>query len=668
MIHKNTSIRIVLYLAIAVCTSHQAFAKVVIPAIFSDNMVLQQKDSAPLWGKANKDKTIRISTSWNSKTYTTQADAAGNWNLKVATPAAGETPYTITFDDGEPLILKNVLIGEVWVCSGQSNMEMPLEGWGKINNYKQEIANANYPNIRLLQVEKATSTVPLQDVKVENGGWQPCSPETVANFSAIAYFFARNIYQNQHIPIGLIHTSWGGTIAEAWTSGASLKQMPAFSPAVEQMEKGPSDPAALKAQYQQQYSAWQQQLLAKDAGYADGKPAWATTGIKDAAWKSMQLPANWETAGLPDFDGVVWFRKSINLPASMAGKELTLKLGPVDDNDITWFNGVEIGRTQGWDKPRTYTVPANLVKTGENVVTVRIVDAAGGGGLYGKPEQLALSGPGNKTIALAGNWRYKVGMAASEMPAMPQAPEGPNRPTVLYNAMIHPLLPYAIRGAIWYQGESNADRAYQYQQLFPLLIADWRKNWGRGDFPFYFVQLANFMDVAAEPGESEWAELREAQLKTLTLPNTGMAVAIDIGEAGDIHPKNKQEVGRRLALIARAKVYGEKIPYSGPVFQSYKTESSKIRITFQHTNGGLKVKDGTALKGFAISGVDKKFYWADARIEGNDVVVSSPEVSTPVAVRYDWANNPVGNLYNGAGLPASPFRTDNWPGITVAKQ
>ncbi|MBF9252861.1 9-O-acetylesterase [Pontibacter sp. 172403-2] len=668
MISKTTYIRIALYLFIALCTGHKAFAKVELPAIFSDNMVLQQKTDAALWGKADKDKTIRISTSWNNKTYITQADADGNWKLKVATPAAGEKSYTITFDDGEPLTLKNVLIGEVWVCSGQSNMEMPLEGWGKIKNYKQEIANANYPNIRLLQVEKATSTVPLQDVKVENGGWQPCSPETVADFSAVAYFFGRNLYQNQHIPIGLIHTSWGGTIAEAWTSGASLKQMPAFLPAVEQMEKSPSDPAALKAQYQQQYKDWQQQLLAKDPGYANGKAAWATAAVNDAAWKTMQLPANWEAAGLPDFDGVVWFRKSINLPAGMAGKTLTLTLGPVDDNDITWFNGVEIGRTEGWDKPRTYTVPANLVKAGENIVTVRVVDAAGGGGIYGAPEQLKLSAPGNKTIALAGDWKYKVAMPASEMPAMPQAPEGPNRPTVLYNAMIHPLIPYAIRGAIWYQGESNADRAYQYQQLFPLMIADWRKNWGQGDFPFYFVQLANFMDVAAEPGESDWAELREAQLKTLTSPNTGMAVAIDIGEAADIHPKNKQEVGRRLALIARAKVYGEQISFSGPIFQSYKTEGNKIRISFQHTDGGLKVKDGTALKGFAIAGADKKFYWADARIEGNDVVVSSPKVPVPVAVRYDWANNPVGNLYNGAGLPASPFRTDSWPGVTVAKQ
>ncbi|WP_347160110.1 sialate O-acetylesterase [Pontibacter chitinilyticus] len=652
----------------ACCSLQQAVAKVSLPAVFSNNMVLQQQTNAPLWGMAEPTKIIRITTSWNNKTYQTQADAAGNWKLQVSTPTASEKPNTITFDDGEPLTLQNVLIGEVWVCSGQSNMEMPLEGWGKIKDYKQEIANSTYPNIRLLQVEKATSTVPLRDMKVENGGWQPCSPETVADFSAVAYFFGRNIYQNQHIPIGLIHTSWGGTIAEAWTSGQSLKQMPDFAPAVTQMEQAPNDPAALMQQYQQQLQAWQAQLAAKDPGYKQDKAIWATPNLSEADWKEMKLPANWENAGLPDFDGVVWFRKKITIPASMAGQDLTLTLGPVDDDDITWFNGVEVGQTQVWDKPRSYTIPAKLVKAGENILSVRVFDGSGGGGIYGQPDQLKLTAANNKPIALSGNWHYKVGVNASELPAAPLAPEGPNRPTVLYNAMIQPLVPFAIRGAIWYQGESNANRAYQYQQLFPLLIADWRKQWGQGDFPFYFVQLANFMDETNVPGESEWAELREAQLKTLTMPNTGMAVAIDIGEAGDIHPKNKQEVGRRLALIARAKVYGEDIPYSGPVFQSYKTEGHTIRLAFQHTKGGLQVKDGTELKGFAIAGADKQFHWANARIEGNEVIVSSPEVAAPVAVRYDWANNPVGNLYNGAGLPASPFRTDTWPGLTVANR
>ncbi|RXF69658.1 sialate O-acetylesterase [Arcticibacter tournemirensis] len=642
-------------------------AKVTLPAFFSNNMVLQQKDNAPLWGSTDSKKEVKIRTSWNGKSYIAKPDSKGNWKIAVSTPSYGG-PYSITFDDGETLTLSNILIGEVWVCSGQSNMEMPLAGWGKINNYEKEIQSATFPEIRLLQVQKATSTAPLSDVKIDGGSWQLCSPNTVENFSSVAYFFARNIYESKHIPIGLIHTSWGGTIAEAWTSGPSLKKMSDFASAVQKMENDRNGDGSEEVKYQAALKVWTAALNAKDQGYEGGKAIWAAAGQNISDWQTMTLPATWESAGLGEFDGIVWFRKTFTVPAAWAGKDLTLSLGPIDDNDYTFFNGIEIGKTEGWDKPRTYTVPGNLVKEGENSVTVRVYDGSGNGGIYGEAKKVFVKNASGEKVELAGEWRFKKGASLTDLPSMPVANTGPNRPTVLYNAMINPIVPYAIRGAIWYQGESNASRAYQYRELFPLMISDWRKSWNRGDFPFYFVQLANFMKANDQPVESEWAELREAQKMTLSLPNTGMAVTIDIGEEKDIHPKNKQEVGRRLALIARANVYGEKIAYSGPIYESNKIENNTVRLSFKRTDKGLSIKGGNELKGFAIAGSDQKFYWAQAKIVGNTVVVSSPQVPNPVAVRYNWANNPSGNLYNVAGLPASPFRTDDWKGITAGKK
>lgn len=657
---SKATLKLSLILVSVICLANGISAKVILPPFFSDNMVLQQKDNAAIWGKAAAT-TVTIMTSWNNKTYTVKTDTHGEWMTKVVTPVAGG-PYEITFDDGDKTTLRNVLIGEVWICSGQSNMEMPLAGWGKINNYQKEIADANYASIRLLQIEKLTSTTPQKDVKVEGGGWRPCSPETVAGFSSVAYFFARNIYQSTHIPIGLIHTSWGGTIAEAWVSGTSLKTMADFKPAVEKMEAQVKLEAGSAKDYQQQLKEWQNKLNTEDAGYKDEKAVFAAPDLNNDAWKKMKLPTLWEDAGLAGFDGVVWFRKTVSVPESLVGKELTLHLGTIDDNDITWFNGVQVGKTEGYNTDRIYQIPAKLVTAGANTIAVRVYDGNGGGGIYGD-SALSLKAADGQRVMLSGDWSYSIGVNVKDLPPQPASPNDPNRPIVLFNAMINPFIPYAIRGAIWYQGESNAGRAYQYRELFPLLISDWRQKWGRGDFPFYFVQLANYTQTKDEPAESDWAELREAQSKTLSLPNTGMAVIIDIGEAKDIHPKNKQDVGKRLALIARANIYDEKITFSGPVYQSFKKEGSTIRLSFKDAEG-LRVKGGNALKGFAIAGIDKKFYWAEAKIEGNEVVVSSPNVADPIAVRYGWANNPICNLYNQADLPASPFRTDDWDGVT----
>ncbi|TBO41282.1 sialate O-acetylesterase [Pedobacter kyonggii] len=638
-------------------------SKILLPSVFSDNMVLQQKTNAAIWGKATAGKAVKITVSWNKINYGAIADANGNWKIKVATPGYGG-PYSITISDGELLVLNNVLIGDVWICSGQSNMEMPLAGWGKILNNEKEIADAKFPNIRLLQAEHVTSSFPLNDAKVTNGGWQECSPKYIAEFSSTAYFFAREVYEKTKIPIGLIHTSWGGTIAEAWTSAESLKKMTDFSAAIDKIQKLAKNPSTVS--YEEKLQNWVKMTTEKDSGYHAGETKWALAETTN--WKSMVLPALWEDAVLKNFDGIVWFTKKINIPENWKTNGAKLNLGTIDDNDITFVNGVKVGETVGYNVGRTYTIPANLLKTGENTITVRVFDSGGGGGIYGDAKDLSLTNNTAEKISLVGDWKYKVGIDFKNIEAKPYEENGPNRPTVLYNAMIHPYLQFSIKGAIWYQGESNADRAYQYRELFPTMIKDWRQKWGQGDFPFYFVQLANFMQVDRAPVESAWAELREAQQKTLLLPNTGMATIIDIGDAKDIHPKNKQEVGRRLALIALAKTYGQKINYSGPVYLSNKVEGKQIRLTFGNTENGLKAADGAALTGFAIAGADKKFYWAKASIQENQIIVSSDQVANPVAVRYAWGNNPVCNLVSNDGLPASPFRTDTWQGLTFDKK
>lgn len=632
-------------------------AKVKLPSVFGDNMVFQQKTEAAVWGKADPGKTVELVPGWNNKTYKGKADDKGNWKITMPTPSFGG-PYTVTISDGEVLTLNNVLVGEVWVCSGQSNMEMPIAGWGRIHNYQQEIDAAVYPDIRLLQVEHQTSMTPQEDVQVWENGWQSCSPASISNFSSVAYFFARDIFKKKGVPIGLIHTSWGGTIAEAWTSGGALKKMDDFKDMVVQMETSSQNQS--DKPFKQQMEEWEANMLTRDAGFKGGEAIWAASTVDDASWKKMDVPAFWERSALPNFDGVVWFRKKINIPASWVGKDIKLDLGVIDDDDITYFNGMRIGATQGYNKPRAYTVPGSQVKAGMAVITVRVFDSSGEGGFSSDKNTMAITGPNAERLSLDGDWQYKEGFNLKEVTPMPISNEGPNRPMVLYNAMIHPFIQFAIRGAIWYQGESNAGRSYQYRELFPLMISDWRDKWGRGDFPFYFVQLANYMKVNDQPEATGWAALREAQLQTLSLANTGMAVAIDIGDAKDIHPKNKQDVGGRLARIALANTYGEKIPYSGPVLKSAETKGKDMVLNFTHVDGGLRSSDGKELKGFAVAGEDQKFHWAEARVQGNQVVVSSAQVSKPVAVRYAWANNPVCNLVNGAGLPASPFRTDSW--------
>jgi len=651
----------VLLLCLFLLTAKIGYGQITLPACFTDNMVLQQQAKVNLWGTETPGKNVTIITSWNNKTYKVTGDAHGNWKIKVSTPVYGG-PYTITFNDGTVTTLKNILIGEVWVCSGQSNMEMPLTGfYGDVLNLNNELADAaNHSEIRMLKIDNKTSFTPLNNVQTK-GGWAVCGPQTVRDFSAVAYFFAKNLFMDKHIPIGIINSTWGGTVAEAWTSRSALKTMPAFAPFVNAAENGLTQ-EKLDARYQTELRSWIDSINVKDAGgLQSGKLLWAEPGFDDSAWQKMNLPTYWQQAGVPDYNGTMWFRKKVTIPAAWAGRDLKLNMGGIDDYDVSLFNGTEIGHTELFIYKRSYTIPGSLVKAGENTIAIRVFDNGGLGGINKGPLQLSLATDTTGQIDLAGQWSYHKANALAQLPQPPTQSNSANRPTLIYNAMINPILPYTIKGVIWYQGESNADRATQYRHLFPLLINDWRQKWGEGNFPFYFVQIANYA-ATDQPPAADWPALRDAQLSTLTLPNTGMAVTIDIGDAHRIHPQNKQEVGRRLALIASAKTYGENISYSGPIYKSQVINGNKIELKFSHTDNGLLAK-GDTLKGFVIAGADKKFYPASAIISGNKVVVSSSDVPNPVAVRYAWANNPVCNLYNGANLPASPFRTDDWDDI-----
>lgn len=632
-------------------------AKVVLPAVFTDNMVLQQKTEITFYGDATKSEQLTVKTGWNGKEYHTQVDGRGKWSLKIPTPAAGG-PYQVVFSDGSDLTLENVMIGEVWFCSGQSNMEMPVAGWGKVMNHEEEIAEAAYPSIRLFQVKKNTSLAPLEDVESTLGGWQECSSVTVPGFSAVAYFYARALWKELNVPIGVIDCTWGGTPAEAWTSHETLRQVLGFREETDKLERLGFDSGRMEQAYSEERARWQSLFTEKDKGMENGTPCWAAPSLGEEGWQAMPVPGYWENKGLKEFDGIVWFRRSLEIPAQWAGKPLTLRLGMIDDEDITYFNGMEVAKGAGFMTPRRYTVPAEQVKAGRAELVIRVSDFGGEGGIHGKPDELYAEADG-KRISLAGDWKYRIGLSLKGFPPAPVSPtQSSGYPTVLFNAMVAPWVHFPVKGVIWYQGEANVGRAAQYADLFPALIADWRQQWKQA-LPFYFVQLANFMECKQVQPDSEWAALREAQAKALQLDGTGMAVAIDIGLAHDIHPKNKQEVGRRLALLALRNTYGKQFSCSAPVYKACSTKGNQVEITFDHAEDGFHIK-GKTLKGFIIAGPDHVFYPAEARIQDGKIIVASPRVAIPLAVRYAWADNPRCNLYGKNGLPVAPFRTDDW--------
>jgi sialate O-acetylesterase len=657
--------RILTALAFTALAAPMAQATVRLPALVGSHMVLQRDRPVPVWGWADAGEAVTLT--FAGQTYAASApDATGRWQATLpATPAGG--PYTLTVRGQNTLELTDILLGDVWLASGQSNMQFKVKdgnrgGYQPTDNADQEIAAANWPNIRFFTVSQTAAYRP--QAEVAGTGWQVCSPATVAGFSAVAYFFSRDLYRQYQVPMGVVVSSWGGTPAEAWTSADGLKTLPEFGANVAAFAAKTTTLRDDQLAYEARQQALLQNMRAHDKGYLPGGKTWAAPDLNARAWPTMALPGLWEaTPGLNTYDGVVWFRKEIDLPARMAGQSLTLTLGKIDDADSTFFNGVKVGSDSGYDQLRRYQVPATLVRPGRNVIAVRVVDTGGGGGIAGTPAELVLSGVG-QSLPLAGAWQYQVGLDPQDVPAPPFPGGGQMAPTALYNSMIAPLIPLAIKGVIWYQGETNADRAAQYRTLFPALINDWRQHWG-AELPFLFVQLANFQPTKPQPSESAWAELREAQAQALHLPRTGMATAIDIGNPADIHPHNKQEVGRRLALAARRTAYGDtKLVASGPTYAGMTAKGSTIQLKFSSVGKGLLVKGGPALQGFAVAGADHQFHWATARLVGNEVLVQSAQVNTPVAVRYDWADSPTGNLYNKEGLPTVPFRTDTWPGVT----
>lgn len=649
----KTLLRFPLLLALIFAIVQHASSNVKLPRIFSSNMVLQQGIDIPVWGWADKGEQVLVE--FNGITVRTVCGKSGKWMVKLPVQQYGG-PYKLIVTGKNEVVFDNVMVGEVWICSGQSNMQWRVD---QSKNAEEEVSEASYPNIRLFSVPRKVAQFPDDDIS--GGEWVECSPETVKGFSAVGYFFGRDIHNNNQVPVGLIHTSWGGTVAETWISPQSIANDPDFKAPMKELQQMDME----------KYQAEKIENLRKRLGdsmpekaenFINKKAIWSASDFNDERWTLLKTPGYWEEMGYKKIDGIAWYRTKIMLTSEQAAEKITLHLGRIDDSDITYFNGVEVGHTEFYNEERIYTVDPQLIKEGENTIAIRVEDTGGSGGFWGNPSDFYLT-TGNEKIKFPDNWKFKFSKV--NITSINFDPN--DYPTLLFNAMINPLIPYAIKGAIWYQGESNAGRAKQYRRVFPMLIKDWREKWNEGEFPFLFVSLANYMQPVAQPSESTWAELRDAQTSALKLPNTGMAMAIDIGEADDIHPKNKQDVGHRLALNAFKIAYGKNIVNSGPMYQSVSFKNGKAYITFSNKGTGIISKNKYGyINGFSIAGDDRKFVWAKADLlDDGTVVVYADGVDNPVAVRYGWANNPDDlNLYNKEGLPAIPFKTDDWPGIT----
>ncbi len=655
---------------LAICSlllSTALLGEIKLSPLFSDGMMLQAGEDVAVWGVAQAG--TELSVEFNGKTKTTTADANGEWSLKIGPFANGDKGELIIRCGEEKKQIADVLVGEIWLASGQSNMAWTVASSA---NAAEEMKNAEYPEIRFFKLLNKVAKAPLDELA--EGQWVKISPKSVPGLSAVAYFFARELHSSRKIPVGIIESAWGGTPIESWMPKAALEKKDLYAPILERAKAIPADMDEFQKIEASIREEEKRDEYIKDEGISAEAAKFAEPGLDDASWQKMKLPQIWEKAPVNlKVDGAFWFRKTFNLDLREKIKEAKISLGPIDDFDISHLNGVELGRTTSttenhWTVPRVYNVPVELLRNGDNIVAVRVFDHFGGGGFAGNAEQMKLhvTAHDGKTseIPLHGEWRYFIEKQVKE----PRKPVHPcQRASSLYNAMIFPVAPYGIRGFLWYQGESNAGRAYQYRELLPDMIACWRELWGGGEKPFLNVQLANFMERKDKYEPSAWAELREAQSLTLkNVPNTGMAVIIDIGDAKDIHPKNKQDVGRRLALWAKKLVHGEDIVFSGPLLRNAEFKDGKAVISFDHAADGLKSSSGdNKLAGFVIAGEDKVFHSAEATIEADKVVASSPEVPNPVSARYAWANNPPASLFNSAGLPASPFRTDDWKESTA---
>ncbi|GAB3528920.1 sialate O-acetylesterase [Pontibacter brevis] len=613
-------------------------------------MVLQRDAKTNIWGWASPGEKVTVK--FRGKTYRATTDANGKWQIKLASMKAGG-PYTMDIKGSNQITLKDILLGDVYFVSGQSNMvhQMSLHNI----TYAEDIATANYPQIRHFWIPTTTNLQgPAQDLP--QGSWKWANPQDVNNFSAVAYFFARKLYNEYKIPIGLINASVGGTPIEAWMSEEGFKEFPSIQATIEKNQDTSYVNAANRRAAA--FAKANQPKPDQDRGL-NGAVKWYEPAYEAKNWKTINIPGYWEDQGIKDLNGVVWYRREIEIPESMTGVPAKVHLGRIVDADVLYINGEKVGNTTYQYPQRRYSVPAGVLKPGKNLFVIRVINNGGKGGFVpDKPYYIEANG---QTVDLKGYWQYKVGEVYRPVTGKTESGiSAQNQPTALYNAMVAPATNYTIKGILWYQGESNAGNPEEYKKLLPALISNWRDKWGQGNLPFLYVQLPNFMEANYLPSESNWAMMREAALQTLSVPNTAMAVTLDLGEWNDIHPDNKKDVGERLALAAQKLIYGDKkVVSSGPLFQSAQIDGNKIVLSFTNTGSGLVSIDEEELSQFAIAGEDKKFVWAKARIEGDKVVVWSEEVPEPKYVRYAWADNPdSANLYNKEGLPASPFRTD----------
>lgn len=614
-------------------------AKVKLPALVSDGMILQRNQKLKIWGYA--DAGEKVTVKFLNKTYSTTADNSGNWNIMLPELKAGG-PFVMTIND---ITLKDILIGDVWVASGQSNMELPMRRLKPL--YGEEMKTVNNQNIRFFTVpQKYNFKIPQNDL--DGGKWENTNPQTIQNFSGVAYFFAKNLYEKNKVPVGIIHTSFGGSPVQAWMNANSLKNYPEY---LAEAEKWKNDDLIKSTESGEQAlsRAWYTELDQSDIGL---NRHWENFDLDDSSWKTMNVPGSWEDQEGP-FEGSVWLRKEIMLPKGSAQKAAFLNLGRIKDADVTYINGIKVGNVTYEYPPRWYDIPTGILKEGKNIIAVRITNGSGKGQFIAdKPYYLEIDG---QKIDLKGTWKYRIGAKMEKM--APGQTFIRWKPTGLYNSMINPLINYKVKGFLWYQGESNTGKPKEYGDLLTTMINDWRSKWNEKDAPFLIVQLANFMEAKNQPVESNWAELRDQQRKvSLNVPQTGLAVIIDAGEWNDIHPLDKKTVGDRLALQALKIADKKNIVADGPVYQSMKLEGSKILLSFK--KGTDNFAPVSVLKGFAIKNTDGNWTWAKAKTEGEKIVVWNDSVKNPVAVRYDWADNPDGNLKNKTGLPASPFTTE----------
>lgn len=636
-------------IGLCAATAAAGWGKVTLPQFITDNMVVQQNAVLTIPGTALPGATVTVYADWaDGATAKAKADNDGHFRLSLPTPAAGG-PYTIIVSDGDKegdAVLSNVLAGEVWMCSGQSNMEFPVRGWTQVMNADEVVATANHPAIRLLQVRKNIAYTPQEDAEVNMGGWVSATPANM-DFSAIAYLFALQMQKELGVPVGVIDASWGGTPAETWVSYEGLKGIKGFEYALDALSANDFSGDGVKAAYRKSVDDWMANVTGLDFPF--------DRAAMQSGWATMTVPGMWEQSVLPGFDGAVWMQRELELPAAAAGRPLVLNVGTIDNMDDTYFNGVRVGGFDNYAAPRSYEVPAELVKAGKNVISIRVIDFDGDGGIGGDPSQLCAVVDG-ESYPLAGEWSYKVAGDIRQFPQRDANPETSQYPTLLYNAMIHPVSVMPVKGVLWYQGCANVGRAEQYEPLFKALIKDWRKLYANEELPFYFVQLAGWLAPKNVQPDSEWAALRNAQSKALELPNTAMAVAIDLGNPADIHPTNKQEVARRLGLIALNRTYGKNgVVCEAPRCIASKSENGKMILKF---NGPVHSTSGV-LTGFTVGDKDGKFGYAKSVQTAPDTIeLSSPLVKNPVCARYDWADCPDGNLMGIEDLPVAPFATD----------